>query len=293
MAITSGFFDAVLNDGVPDRKYSADDFGAIFDGIISDGIFKNYPAGVAYPFKVTPPTDSSLQVLAVQVNPGRAWLNGTWTLNTATYTVQLTAGRNVNQDRTEGIFIKIDKNNRTNDIVAVNMTNPPIDDDNVKYHLIALIQVTHYTSSATEPITEDEITNKIGEADGTPYVQSLITDMNATTETIIKNLETQFDSYKEAYGEEFVAWFESIKDNIGGITPDQIVEVAEMVAEAYSSDYLSGVYPYVEGTGLYLSSDKEIQPPVFLNFGFVSASMAKNPNANELEVLEGTIDETT
>ena len=290
MAVTSGFFDAVLNGGVPDRKYGADEFGAIFDGIISDGIFKNYPAGVAYPFKVTPPTDSSLQVLAIQVAPGRAWLDKTWTLNTASYTVQL-ADRNVNQSRTDGIFIKVDKNNRMNDIVSVNMANPPIDDDNVKYHLIALVQVKPGVS--TDPIVEDDITNKIGEADGTPYVQSLITDMNATTKTIIENLETQFDSYKEAYGKEFTAWFESIKDDIGGITPDQIVEVAEMVAEAYSSDYLSGVYPYVEGTGLYLSSNKEIQPPVFLNFGFVSASMAKNPNANELEVLEGTIEETT
>jgi hypothetical protein len=282
MAVTSGFFDAVLSGGVPDRKYGADEFGAIFDGIISDGIFKNYPAGVAYPFKVTPPTDSSLQVLAIQVAPGRAWLDKTWTLNTASYTVQL-ADRNVNQSRTDGIFIKVDKNNRMNDIVAVNMANPPIDDDNVKYHLIALVQVKPGVN--TDPITEDDITNKIGEADGTPYVQSLITDMNATTKTIIENLETQFDSYKEAYGEEFITWFESIKDQIGGITPDQIVEVAEMVAGAYSSDYLSGVYPYVEGTGLYLSSDKEIQPPVFLNFGFVSASMSKNPNANELTVI--------
>ena len=36
MAVTSGFFNSV--DG--DRKYRAEDFAAIFDGIVEDGIYK-------------------------------------------------------------------------------------------------------------------------------------------------------------------------------------------------------------------------------------------------------------
>ncbi len=297
MAVTSGFFDAVLNNGVPDRKYGAEDFGAIFDGIISDGIFKNYPTPDSQPFRVTPTTDASLQHLAVQINPGRAWLDRTWTLNDSTFIKELNSDRDLNSPRIDSIYIKVDKDARMNSIevfegapATVPVPTVPADTQHVKYHLIAYIKVSQSGSgSQTDPIREDEITNMINIDGGTPYVKSNINDINVTTETIINNLEQQFDSYQIKYGQDFATWFQSIKDSIGGITPDQVVEVAEMVAETYSSDYLSGVYPYVENTGLYLSSDKKVTPPVIINFGFVSASMSKNPNANEIEIFEGTI----
>ena len=297
MAVTSGFFDAVLTGGVPDRKYSAEDFGAIFDGIISDGIFQKYPTPDSDPFKVTVITDATLEHPAVQINPGRAWLDRTWTLNDSTYILQL-EDRDQNNPRIDGIYIQVNKDNRSNAIVKITGTpdpvNPvpivPTNTSNVIYHLIAYVRVNGAgTGSTTDPIIESEITNKIGEIGGTPYVKSNVTDMNVTTENIIKNLETQFDSYQEEYGEAFNSWFESIKDSIGGITPDEIIEISEMIADCYATDYLSGVYPYVEGTSLMLSSDKTQKPPVLINFGFVSATMAPNPYASELTVLEGTI----
>lgn len=282
MAVISGFFDAQLHDGVPDRKYGADDFGAIFDGIISDGIFEKYPTPESNPFKVTPVTDATLEHLAVQVNPGRAWLNGTWTLNDSTYVIQLPQDRNVNQSRVDYVYIEVNKDDRQNHLV-ISSGSPMVDSSNVKYHLIAKINVTA-SENAIDPIVESEIVNMINVDGGTPYVKSNVTDINLTTETIINNLEEQFDSYKQEYGKEFTDWFESIKASIGGLTPDQVIEIAEMVAEAYASDYLSGVYPYVDGTGLYLSSDKTVKPQAIVNFGFVSASMAPNPYANELIV---------
>lgn len=70
MALTYGFYNAELKNGKYDRSYNAEDFGAMFDGIISDGVFRSY--GNA--FKVTKTSDKTFSV-----GTGRAWFNGTWT----------------------------------------------------------------------------------------------------------------------------------------------------------------------------------------------------------------------
>ena len=102
-------------------------------------------------------------------------------------------------------------------------------------------------------ILAKDITNMIGQEDGAPYVESNVTDPNITVDTILKNLENQFDSYQSKYGDEFTEWMDTIKDSLGSVTSDQIIEIAELVANTYSSDYLSGGYPYVSDDCLYLS----------------------------------------
>ena len=94
MAVSSGFFNASEQSGNRDRVYSAEDFGAIFDGIISDGIFEKYPDSVYdsetdtwSPFKVVPSENSTTGHLEVVVRPGRAWFDKTWTLNDADLTI--------------------------------------------------------------------------------------------------------------------------------------------------------------------------------------------------------------
>jgi len=70
MALTYGFYDAELKDGEYDRTYNAADFSSYLDGIISDGVLKNY--GDAFECIGT---GSNTMVLKT----GKAWLNGTWT----------------------------------------------------------------------------------------------------------------------------------------------------------------------------------------------------------------------
>lgn len=60
-----GFFDSI--DG--DRRYDATDMGRMFDGVIQDGIFKNYMEA----FRVSP-----YRGLAVKIAPGRCWFNHRW-----------------------------------------------------------------------------------------------------------------------------------------------------------------------------------------------------------------------
>ena len=293
MAVISGFFNAQELSGVRDRVYSADDFGAIFDGIISDGVFKNYGDT---PFKVVP-GNSAVGHLELTVKIGRAWFDRTWTLNDSDLTIQLSS-RDSAKHRIDGIYIKIDKDERQNSIyvsegdeaIVPKPTIPVNVPDHTTYYLIASVYVTA-SSNADNVITEAEITNMIGEDGGAPYVESLVTDPDITVDTILTNLENQFDAYQSKYGDEFTAWMDDIKDSLGTLSSDEIIQIVELVAEVYNTDYLSGGYPYVSDDCLYLSSSKEIIPPIVINFGFVTGSMYPNSSANELTVYTESIQE--
>ena len=292
MAVISGFFNASEQSGKRDRVYSAEDFGAIFDGIISDGIFEKYGET---PFKVVPSGSSAVGHLEVTVKQGRAWYNKTWTLNDSDYTAELES-RDTQLNRIDGIYIKIDKDARQNSIYvstgdeAINpsLKVPSDIPDHVYHYLLATIFVTA-SLDVDGQIVSSEITDKIGQSGGAQYVESNVTDPSITTATILKNLENQFDSYQSRYTDEFEAWFNEIKDSIGSLTDDQSIEIAELVANTYSTDYLSGGYPYTSDGCLYLSSNKAVLPPVIINFGFVTGSMYPNSNANELTVYTETI----
>ena len=286
MAVISGFFNASEQSGNRDRVYSAEDFGAIFDGIISDGIFKKYGDT---PFAVVP-GDAATGHLNITVKKGRAWFDKTWTLNDDDYTVELNS-RDSNLNRIDGIYIVVDKDSRQNSITKVTGTEAiapvvptPTDvPDHMMYHLIATVYVSA-SSDVDKQLETKDITSMIGIDGGSPYAESLVTDPDVTVDIILKNLENEFDSYQSEYGDQFTAWMDSIKDTLGTLTSDQIIDVAELIADTYSTDYLSGGYPYLSDDCLYLSSAKNVLPPVIINFGFVTGSMYPNENANELTV---------
>ena len=304
MAVFSGFFNASESSGKRDRVYSADDFGAIFDGIISDGIFEKYPdsvydsvSGVWSPFKVVPSDNPVVGHLELIVRPGRAWFDKTWTLNDGDLAIELEL-RDAQLNRIDGIYIKVDKDARQNSIyvstgdeAVVPELKKPVDvPGHTTHYLIAKVSVSGSVNT-TSAISENEITNMIGIDGGAQYVKSNVTDPDITVSTILKNLENQFDSYQSKYGDQFVSWMNDIKDSLGTLSSDQIIEVAELIAEVYNTDYLSGGYPYVSDDCLYLSSAKDVLPPVIINFGFVSGTMYPNDNANELIVYTETIQE--
>lgn len=294
MAVISGFFNAMQDgSGKRDRVYSAEDFGAIFDGIITDGIFEQYLDH----FNVTTSGTTPTGHLEVVVKPGRAWFNQTWTLIDADYTVSNIASRDVNLNRIDGIYLKVDKDSRANSIyvsegdedIAPSLKVPTDVPDHVNHYLLATIYVSANKDNVDSPITSDEITVMIGKDGGAPYAKSIVTNASVTADSILASLDKEFESYQSNFSNQFWNWFDDIRENVGEITDDQIIQIAEMVANLYSADYLSGVYPYVDGNCLYLSSEKSIPPPVIINFGFVTGSMQPNKFANEITVYTETI----
>ncbi len=74
MALTFGFYNSLAGD----RTYNAEQFSAIFDGIITDGVFETIGAALE-----TVP-DTGMNIL---VGSGKAWFDHTWTLNDADLTL--------------------------------------------------------------------------------------------------------------------------------------------------------------------------------------------------------------
>ena len=95
MTEKSGFFVSINGD----RKYSADDFGRMFDGVISDGIFQNWGRG----YQVA--KGSGREII---VQSGRAWFKGHWIENDANKVYALAEGA-TDGDRYDAIVLRVDK----------------------------------------------------------------------------------------------------------------------------------------------------------------------------------------
>lgn len=96
MALTSGFYPSKNGD----RKYSAEQFGSLFDGILRDGILQYY----GDKFIVKPATTG----FGVLVGSGRAWYNHIWVLNTSDYYLGL-SGAETLQYRRDAVVLRIAK----------------------------------------------------------------------------------------------------------------------------------------------------------------------------------------
>lgn len=108
MAVTYGFYNSYNHD----RMYSADQFGAIFDGLISDGVYNN----VGNAFNVTPG-----EGLSVNVGTGRGWFQHTWIYNDQIYPVAISSPPIGTLSRIDAIVIGVNKNDavRANSIYSV------------------------------------------------------------------------------------------------------------------------------------------------------------------------------
>lgn len=109
MALTYGFYNAELVDGVYDRTYDAEDFGKMFEGIITDGIFPTYGKN----FKV-----SKYEELKVRVGTGKAWFNGTWTILDKDFAVSVASDSPLT-----AIVLEINKKTRKNSLRSLPFGN--------------------------------------------------------------------------------------------------------------------------------------------------------------------------
>lgn len=69
MSVTSGFFNSTNRD----RLYNATDFGRFFEGIVTDGVLKDFEDGLEV---------ANFSMLGFQIKPGKAMFNGIWMVST-------------------------------------------------------------------------------------------------------------------------------------------------------------------------------------------------------------------
>ena len=100
MAFTSGFFNSVNGD----RTYNALQMSQIFDGLIKDGIIKNWLDGL----KVSAQTPAANTVV---IGTGRAWFDHVWVNNDTPLQVNLSPAPTT-YSRYDVIALKIDQTGR-------------------------------------------------------------------------------------------------------------------------------------------------------------------------------------
>lgn len=192
MALTSGFYDAINHD----RQYNATQFGEMFDGFISDGVYRN----ILNSFSIVPGVG-----VEVKVKSGKAWFNHIWVLNTADLPLELTLP-DLLLPRIDAAIIEIDTRvavrSASIKIItgasAVNPSRPTITSgDEVYRYPLAYINV----AANTNVVTQSDITSTVGGSE-CPYVSPLLDTSS------IANLYSKWEG-------EFVKWMayiESITD---------------------------------------------------------------------------------
>lgn len=191
MSVTYGFFNSVNHD----RQYDADQWSAIFNGVINDGIFAN----IGEAFKV-----SSSSSMTVSVGIGRAWFNSRWINNDAILLLTVADAESI-LNRIDSIIIEINTEadvracsiklltgTPASTAVAPTLTNT----ETVHQYRLADISVA---ASVTE-ITNSDITNYAGQ-DSCPYITGILETVDNTA--VVQKWESQF-----------TAWFQTMRDQL-------------------------------------------------------------------------------
>lgn len=193
MAVTYGFYNSLNKD----RMYNAQQMSAIFDGIITDGVFG------AIGDKLMPVAGTGMQVI---VKTGKCWFNSTWTLNDAQLPLDVEAA-DVSLTRIDAVVVEINSavGTRANSIKVIKgapSANPakPTLSATETLHQYALGYIT--VAAGATAITAANIEVNVGKTT-CPFITSVL------QQTDITDLFNQWDS-------EFNTWFTNVQSQLSG-----------------------------------------------------------------------------
>lgn len=242
MAIQSYFFNAVLNEGVYDRVYNADDLTSYLDLLVGNGVFPN--------------PSTMLQVRAssgmnVIVGAGAGWINGYKLINTADMTLTLDAS-DVLLNRIDLIIFYVDFNQRTMGIEikkgtnALNAVAPTLQRDNTRYEM-CLAQIA--IDKQITDITAAQITDTRSNSALCGYVQGLI--QQADTTTLFESWQHGFETWFQGIQDQFVEGkvFKRLEGQVTTTQANQAVFDVLDYIPSYSFAY-DGLDVYINGIHL-------------------------------------------
>ena len=222
MAETSGFFNAQLVNEEYDRAYVAEQFAAYFASFIGNGVF----LGQQQDCQVTATTP--VTSMGVNVQPGRAWLNGYWYNNDAPQNLTVSVG-DATRTRIDAVALRHDKSGRVVNAVIIEGTpsaSPvaPAPVRDVDYYDIILahitipagsIIVTNAMISDTRPNSEicGWVSGLIEQVDTTDlylqfqsFLNDFIVNQTADFETWSSQQQQAFETWAEGEQSDFEAW---------------------------------------------------------------------------------------
>lgn len=245
MAVNSYFFNAVLDGGVYDRLYNAEDVTSYLDQIVGSGVFPN--------------PSTQLQVRAgtgmqVIVAAGSGWIDGHKIVNTADLTLSITAA-DVVLNRIDAVIFYVDSTLRTMGIevkvgtAASTPAAPALIRTATRWEM-CLAQIS--VAKQTNEITAAMITDTRGNSNLCGYVQGLIQQIDTTT--LWEQQQAMFDEWFAAVQSEFVAGKQFKK--LEGIYTTQAADESNFTVTNYVPTY-SFAYDILEVyiNGLHLTGN--------------------------------------
>lgn len=208
MAVTSGFYNSLNGD----RKYNSEQFSALFDSLIIDGVFAN----IGTAFAVTVTSDTTLTV-----GVGRAWFNSTWLYND-TLLPMTPMDAEILLNRIDAIVIEINHNQsvRNGQIrwVYGNPANEPqrpvlTNTDEVHQYPLAYV----YRKAGVNKMTQADVTNMIGSS-SCPYVSGILSTQNI--DNVVAQWQTQFNLFMDGLEE-------SLSGDVASNLTSQVLELQE------------------------------------------------------------------
>ena len=239
MTIKSGFFNSLNHD----RMYDADDMNAIFDGIITDGVFGN----IGNKFIVTPGSG-----MTINVGTGKARFHQIFVENDANLVLHVSQS-DVLLNRVDVVAIRVDKtvNGRLGNIVIVkgspsqNPVAPVLSNDNQIYEMpIANIKV----NANVNKITASDIQYLVGR-NTTPLITAPM--QTISVDSYVKNMESQFKD-----------WFAEIKEKLSQDAAGNLQNQINAL-KGEQSQLLQRVYPI----GSFYISESIVSPATLFGFG--------------------------
>lgn len=239
MTIKSGFFNSLNHD----RMYDADDMNAIFDGIITDGVFGN----IGNRFIVTPGSG-----MTINIGTGKARLHQIFVENDANLVLQVSQS-DVLLNRIDVVVIRVDKtiSGRRGDITILkgtpsqNPIAPTLSTDGQIWEMpIAYINVNANASK----IRSSDIQYLVGR-NSTPLITAPMQTINV--DPYVRNMENQFKDW-------FAEMKEKLSQDAAGNLQNQINAI-----KSEQSQLLQKVYPI---GSLYIS-ESTVSPATLFGFG--------------------------
>jgi hypothetical protein len=193
MAQKSGFFNALLNAGVYDRTYSADDYCDNLATIISNGVLRSQNDDL----KVT------ASGLNLSVNIGRAWINGHYYNNTTAYALPAVSPP-TGGSRIDNVVLRFD-----NTVTGRSIT-------------IQYVQGTAATSPVAPTLTRTASVYELCIAQITVNANAsnvAVTDTRSNTDLCGWVYSVSGDgSFFTSLDNSFTSWFENVKNTLASVT---------------------------------------------------------------------------
>ena len=239
----SSFFNAIIQNGVPDRLYKADMFASYFSSFIGNGVFPN--------------PSTNLQVVAtdnnmtVRVKAGKAFINGYYYNNDDDLILTIDNADGI-LHRIDSIVIRLDFINREIKAYVKKGTfsnspnKPELQRDDDRYELcLADIKINAGAIKITQSNINDNrlnselcglVTGTVDQVDTTTLynqLQAHIEEKSIDMKNWIEEAKEYFSNWlsttQTEYNDNFNSWFDEIKGTLeGDVAGNLLVKINEL-----------------------------------------------------------------